>query len=40
MLRPFSSILPQEWDDYYASVSANIEKDDHFEELMKTAWKL
>ena len=29
-----------EWNDYYASVSASIDNDDHFVQLMKTAWKL
>ena len=29
-----------EWNDYYAAVSASIDNDDHFVQLMKTAWKL
>lgn len=30
----------QEWDDYYAAVSASIENDDHFVIMMKTTWNL
>eukprot|EP00995_Heteronema_vittatum_P009672 NODE_5026_length_536_cov_294.726899_g3698_i0.p1 GENE.NODE_5026_length_536_cov_294.726899_g3698_i0~~NODE_5026_length_536_cov_294.726899_g3698_i0.p1 ORF type:complete len:167 (-),score=12.64 NODE_5026_length_536_cov_294.726899_g3698_i0:34-513(-) len=30
----------QEWNDYYSAVSSNIDNDDHFVELMQTAWKL
>ena len=33
-------ITKQEWNDYYAAVSANIDNDTHFIMLMKTAWKL
>lgn len=29
-----------EWNDYYAAVSASIDNDDHYVQLMKTAWKL
>jgi Ca2+-binding EF-hand superfamily protein len=29
-----------EWNDYYSAVSASIDNDDHFVQLMKTAWKL
>ena len=29
-----------EWNDYYAAVSASIDNDDHFIQLMKVAWKL
>ena len=29
-----------EWSDYYSAVSASIDNDDHFVQLMKTAWKL
>jgi len=29
-----------EWNDYYAAVSSSIDNDEHFVELMKTAWKL
>ena len=30
----------KEWNDYYAAVSSSIDNDDHFVQLMKTAWKL
>ena len=30
----------QEWNDYYAAVSSSIDNDEHFVQLMKTAWKL
>ena len=30
----------KEWNDYYASVSASIDNDEHFIELMKIAWKI
>lgn len=33
-------ITKSEWEDYYAAVSSNIDNDEHFCELMKTAWKL
>ena len=33
-------ITKPEWDDYYASVSAYIDNDEHFILLMKRAWKL
>jgi len=33
-------IQKEEWDEYYASVSSSIDNDDHFVELMITAWKL
>ena len=33
-------ISREEWNDYYAAVSASIDNDDHFVTLMKTAWKL
>jgi Ca2+-binding EF-hand superfamily protein len=29
-----------EWNDYYAAVSANIDNDNHFVQLMRNAWKL
>ncbi len=29
-----------EWNDYYSAVSSSIDNDDHFVQLMKTAWKL
>jgi len=34
------TITLEEWNDYYASVSANIDNDDFFVDLMKNAWKL
>ena len=33
-------ITTQEWNDYYAAVSSSIDNDEHFCELIKTAWKL
>ena len=30
----------QEWNEYFAAVSATIEKDDHFVQLMISAWRL
>ena len=33
-------IQRDEWNDYYAAVSASIDNDDHFVQLMCTAWKL
>jgi calcyphosin len=33
-------ITREEWNDYYSAVSASIDNDDHFVQLMKTAWKL
>ncbi len=33
-------ISRQEWNDYYSAVSASIDNDDHYEQLMRTAWKL
>ena len=33
-------ISKAEWNDYYAAVSANIDNDDHFCNLMRAAWKL
>ena len=33
-------ISRQECNDYYSAVSASIDNDDHYEQLMKTAWKL
>lgn len=29
-----------EWNDYYSAVSASIDNDDHFVELMRAAWRL
>lgn len=34
------TITRSEWNDYYAAVSANIDNDEHFVQLMKTAWKI
>ena len=33
-------ITRQEWNDYYAAVSANIDNDNHFVQLMRNAWKI
>ena len=33
-------ISKAEWNDYYASISASIDNDDHFCQLMMAAWKL
>jgi len=33
-------ITIEEWDEYYSAVSASIDNDDHFVQLMKAAWKL
>ena len=33
-------ITHAEWNDYYAAVSASVDNDDHFCELMRAAWKL
>lgn len=30
----------EEWSEYYSAVSSSIDNDDHFVQLMKTAWKL
>jgi len=29
-----------EWNDYYGAVSSNIDNDEHFVNLMRTAWRL
>jgi Ca2+-binding EF-hand superfamily protein len=29
-----------EWNDYYAAVSSSIDNDEHFVQLMQSAWKL
>ena len=29
-----------EWNHYYAAVSSSIDNDDHFVELMRTAWRM
>ena len=34
------TITRNEWNDYYAAVSANIDSDEHFVMLMRNAWKL
>lgn len=34
------SITTAEWNDYYAAVSASIDHDEHFVEMMVSAWKL
>ena len=33
-------IVKDEWDEYYAAISSNIDNDDHFVLLMRNAWKL
>ena len=33
-------ITREEWNDYYAAVSSNIDNDAHFVQLMRNAWKL
>ena len=33
-------ITKEEWCDYYAAVSANIDNDEHFILLMRNAWKI
>ena len=33
-------ITKAEWNDYYAAVSSNIDSDEHFVALMRSAWKL
>ena len=33
-------ITKEEWDDYYAAVSSNVDNDEHFCLLMRNAWKL
>ena len=34
------SIDREEWNEYYAAISSNIDNDDHFVLLMRNAWKL
>ena len=29
-----------EWNEYYAAVSSSVDNDDHFVQLMRTAWRL
>ena len=33
------TISKSEWDSYYASVSAKIENEGHFVDLMRQVWK-
>ena len=33
------TISKEEWDGYYSKVSAKIDRDDHFVELMRLVWK-
>lgn len=33
-------ITRAEFNDYYAAISADIDNDDHFVQLMITAWRL
>jgi len=33
-------ITQTEWNDYYSAVSSSIDNDEHFVELMRTAWKI
>lgn len=33
-------IQKDEWDEYYASVSSSIDNDEHFVQLMQTAWRI
>jgi Ca2+-binding EF-hand superfamily protein len=33
-------ISREEWNEYYMGVSSSVDNDDHFVQLMKTAWKL
>ena len=33
-------ITRSEWNEYYAAVSASVDNDDHFVQLMKAAWRL
>ncbi len=33
-------ISKDEWNEYYAAISSNIDNDDHFVLLMRNAWKL
>ena len=33
-------ITRSEWNEYYAAVSASVDNDDHFVQLMRTAWRL
>ena len=33
-------ITVDEWNEYYAAVSSNVDNDQHFIQLMQTAWKI
>ena len=33
-------IQRDEWNDYYSAVSASVDNDDHFVQLIKTVWRL
>lgn len=33
-------ITKDEWDEYYAAISASLDNDQHFVELMRTVWKM
>ena len=33
-------VTREEWNEYYAAISSNIDNDDHFVLLMRNAWKL
>lgn len=33
-------VTPSEFEQYYADVSASIDNTDHFELMMRNAWKL
>ena len=34
------SISHAEWHDYYAAVSASVDEDEYFVQMMVTAWQL
>ena len=34
------TISKVEWDDYYAAVSSSVDNDEHFVEILTSAWKL
>ena len=33
------TISKKQWDDYYATISARIERDDHFIQVITLVWK-
>jgi len=33
-------VTPQEFEDYYGFISASIDDDSYFEQMMNTVWKL